>query len=124
MLSKLLLANECDCTLNDCIYIPPPLALDLEASKYCTLRRYSDQPLNQYQPGRVVLRRHISQPGLRKFVIDSHAVDAVLAIRISRGKNYQDVLFKRHLQVYTLPNKQTFLATVKLLMHTFPHSLH
>ncbi|XP_053637640.1 uncharacterized protein mim isoform X3 [Cherax quadricarinatus] len=37
---------------------------EFEASKYCTLHRYSDQPLHHYQPGRVVLRRHLSQSGI------------------------------------------------------------
>ncbi|XP_050718409.1 protein MTSS 2-like isoform X3 [Eriocheir sinensis] len=38
---------------------------EFEASKYCTLRRYSDQQtFPQYQPGRVVLRRHLSQSGV------------------------------------------------------------
>ncbi|XP_042213232.1 serine-rich adhesin for platelets-like [Homarus americanus] len=37
---------------------------EIDASKYCTLRRYSDQPLQHYQPGRVVLRRHLSQSGV------------------------------------------------------------
>ncbi|XP_047475040.1 protein MTSS 1-like isoform X3 [Penaeus chinensis] len=36
---------------------------EYDASKYCTLRRYSDQPQLHYQPGRVVLRRHLSQSG-------------------------------------------------------------
>ncbi|XP_071532454.1 uncharacterized protein mim isoform X2 [Panulirus ornatus] len=37
---------------------------EFDASKYCTLRRYSDQSLHHYQPGRVVLRRHLSQSGV------------------------------------------------------------
>ncbi|KAK7054604.1 hypothetical protein SK128_000412, partial [Halocaridina rubra] len=37
---------------------------EYDTSKYCTLRRYSDLPLPHYQPGRVVLRRNLSQSGM------------------------------------------------------------
>lgn len=47
--------------------VPSLPTLEFEASKYCTLRRYSDQqPFPQYQPGRVVLRRHLSQSGISR----------------------------------------------------------
>lgn len=51
------------CLLIACVQ--SPLTVEFDASKYCTLRRYSDtQPFLHHQPGRVVLRRHLSQSGI------------------------------------------------------------
>ncbi|XP_064099915.1 protein MTSS 2-like isoform X4 [Macrobrachium nipponense] len=43
---------------------PATIPEEYDASKYCTLRRYSDLPQSHYQPGRVVLRRNLSQSGV------------------------------------------------------------